>query len=279
MIGDFIELVKEERDTRICLAVSCVIAVVLLLPDIARSLDFSIGFVGAIIKIPATGAHYIGTFFHEIGHTVAYWIFGYAAFPSFDFAHGGGMTYSFNRLMPAMFIVDVFLLGLLYWLWEVKPLRIAIPALVGLHLALGLTGAHDLLTLFMGHGLEIGIAAFFLYRAWTNYVVGGNTERYLNGILGFFMIFSNMHMDLGLMMSDIHRIVYEQQKGGHGFGDFSRIADMMSMPLEGVAAFSLLLCVVALLVPLPLYVHAKARYMAEEEEAPRDRARRLRRGE
>ncbi|MEB3226567.1 MAG: hypothetical protein VKJ86_12265, partial [Synechococcus sp.] len=37
------------------------------------------------------------TFVHEIGHAIAYWMFGYPAVPSFDFVFGGGITLALNR--------------------------------------------------------------------------------------------------------------------------------------------------------------------------------------
>src|SRR6185436_7236980 len=35
----------------------------------------------------------IVTLFHEFGHAVAGWLFGYASLPAFDFVYGGGMTH------------------------------------------------------------------------------------------------------------------------------------------------------------------------------------------
>ncbi len=32
------------------------------------------------------------TIVHELGHTVASWLFGYPAYPAFDFQYGGGVT-------------------------------------------------------------------------------------------------------------------------------------------------------------------------------------------
>ena len=46
-----------------------------------------------ICGVIATGLSYIGVFFHEIGHALFNWLYGYMAVPTFDFASGGGMTY------------------------------------------------------------------------------------------------------------------------------------------------------------------------------------------
>src|SRR5690606_10638678 len=100
---------------------------------------------------------------------------------------------------------------------------------------------------------------FCLLRAGLGTTGHGAAERYLNAVFGFFVFGKNMLMSYGLITDDLARSVYEAQKGGHGFGDFSRIAEMTHLRLETVSAISLCLSALLLSAVLALLVLSRPR--------------------
>jgi hypothetical protein len=62
---------------------------------------FPLGWMGA-------GLTYMSIFFHEIGHTVTAWFYGYPTVPMFDFEHGGGLAVWFS---DSIFLIVVFIDG------------------------------------------------------------------------------------------------------------------------------------------------------------------------
>lgn len=231
----------------------CLIAAILfLLPTLSYQLDWDVARSSFmwVLNIPATGLGYMGVFFHEIGHTLARWLFGVPAIPTFDLTHGGGMTYDFPRSMLLQGLIYVAFAAGGLWLYRHHYyLHVVILALfTAIHAALGMTAGHDIFMLYMGHGAEILIGCFCLLRATLSPEFRVGVERVIHLVFGFFILGKNIMENILLMTDDVHRMVYEGQKGGHGFGDFSRIADHFSIRLETVAGLSLLfiaLCAVA----------------------------------
>ena len=183
------------------------------------------------------GLVYLCVFFHEIGHTVFYWLYGYVAVPTFDFAHGGGMTYQLTdrvwMLQAAVFA------GIAYAIWQSWRSGIALlcPPLATVFLFLLLTSLSDIhqaVISFMGHGTEAALAAFFLARGYFNLWLTRPAERWLNVFLGAFMLAYSVMFVFDLMYDAGFAAEYSAQKGGHRFGDFHRIEDE-----TGIAARSL----------------------------------------
>lgn len=224
---------------------SILLAAVFLVPPLAARLEFDFPGLG-LLKIPATGLDYMAVFFHELGHTLTYWAFGYPAIPSFDFEYGGGMTYDFERPEGAVFAVWALMAGLAAWLATQKAwgLLAALGVVAVVHAALAFNDGHRVLAGYMGHGAEILIACFCILRAVLNQTHYGATERYLNMIFGLFVIGRNALLAFDLWLSDVGRIVYGMQKGGHMQGDMDRIAEMLGVQVQSVGIFSLLLMAV-----------------------------------
>lgn len=201
----------------------------------------------------AIGLDYLGTFFHEIGHTLFGWLFGYPTLPSFDLYHGGGMAYSFGRYQILVFIMYA---GIGAFVWKFRT-DTALVKLVGavllFHAFLNFTSWHKSAIDFMGHGFELMIASFCIWRAWHDKAVN-RLERWLNGVVGFGMIFMNMALFIGLIVSDTQRLKYIKQKGEHGFGDFSKIQRAFGFDsLDPVAFFALVCSLAALVAPFVLF--------------------------
>ena len=243
------------NNTYICLGLSFLIAVMITLP----SVDFLYAMNWTVINQSplgwlSAGMRYIDTFFHEIGHTIFAWFYGYPSLPSFDLQHGGGMAYWGAR--EIMFNYGVYFLiaaGLVYWKND-RTIQIMLVALGLFHVATAYNDAHEIIKLYMGHGSTFLLSAFFLYRAWFDVAPRGLLERYMNGIIGFGMLFKNMILFWGLIYDDVVKAFYHNQKGSHGFGDFSRIEAMTPFSMAQIAGFSLVLCALAMILPAALYL-------------------------
>ncbi len=222
--------------------VSFVIACALCLPTLAELMDWALP-RSLLLGIPATGLGYMLVFFHEIGHTVAFWLFGSPALPRFDFAHGGGYTHAMNRMWLVLIAIWGAALLVAIWLWRHMEYRwlIWLGILMAIHTALLLTQGHAVFIGFAGHGAEILVGAFCLLRAFWNTTekTHGAVERWLNMVFGCFaMIYSGIFA-AGLIFSDISRDVYAGQKGGHLEGDLDRIAEITGVTLPVVAGILL----------------------------------------
>ena len=218
--------------------ISFVIAFALCLPTLAELMDWALP-RSALLSIPATGLGYMLVFFHEIGHTAAFWIFGSPALPRFDFEHGGGYTHAAERLWPILLAVWGAAFAAAIWLWRHMEYRwlIWLGIIMAAHTALLMTQGHNVFIGFAGHGAEVLMGAFCLLRAFWNTTEKshGVAERWLNMIFGCFAMIYSSIFTAGLIASDISRDVYAGQKGGHLQGDLDRIAAMTGMTLPTIA--------------------------------------------
>lgn len=193
---------------------------------------FPIGWLGA-------GMIYMITFFHEIGHSLFAWLFGYPTIPTFDFEHGGGMAYSISgqQIALALLVQGGIAYGTWYFRGEVL-IQIAIAAFLLVITPLTFTHYHMAVIDFMGPGLVPIIGAFFLFRALFDLAPRGSLERFLNAYFGFGFFIITFIEVYALLYNQIYRLVYYQQKGSHGFGDFDKIADrLLFANFEGVIYF------------------------------------------
>ncbi len=220
--------------------------------DWSWSTGFPLGWIGA-------GMVYMGTFFHEIGHTLCMWFYGYPTIPTFDFQHGGGMAWALSgQQIPILFVVWG---ALGYGLWVLKDYRycqIGLCVLAFLNISLAFTDLHSVASNFMGPAFECLIGAFFLYRALFNLAPRGVFERFLNGFFGFGLIGQVFINSYGLLKSDAFRLVYYEQKGSHGFGDFDKIASSLTfLNFEGTVCAWVLLNVLCLVLPFILFLRSE----------------------
>lgn len=186
----------------------------------------------------AAGLSYIGVFFHELGHTLFYWLYGYPAVPAFDFSYGGGLTYQFGA-RSWIFQGAVWLaLGLGVRLAWMRGSILAAP-LTGFAAAIivsSLLRVHEDVIVFMGHGAEAAVAAFLLCRGYFNLWLPRLGERWVNVFIGAFMLGSVVALTWALMFDPSFSAVYEVQKGGHRLGDFSRLTDDTGASMRAVGA-------------------------------------------
>lgn len=227
--------------------ISFFLAFIFLLPELAEALDFSFLLQG-VLAVPATGLGYMAVFFHEIGHTLARWIFGYPALPSFDFQHGGGMTYDFERVDFLLWSVYAAAASAIFYFFKNfhYGLSAALSVALVFHLLIAFNQGHEVFAVYMGHGAEILIGCFCIWRGVIGHSEFGSAEKWLNMIFGMNILGRHILMSWSLMHDEISRMAYAEQKGGKCQGDFTRIAEILNVKLEAVAAGSLLLLFVFL---------------------------------
>ncbi len=235
---------------------SAVLAAVFLYPGAAYMLGMT-PHVGWYIYAPAMGLDYLSVFFHEIGHAVAGLLFGAPGMPTFDFEYGGGFTFGGHREWLTQAIVWAVLVTGIVWLYRQDGVLQAKLASAILLLLLPLSfndGWQDFVTA-MGHGTEILIGCFCLFRGLTNSVESGDhssrlVERYLNLIFGFFALGRNATRFSALAFIEEQQAVYDMQKGGHALGDLRRLSDSFDMTLSDVASAALAITATAFIFTL-----------------------------
>jgi hypothetical protein len=229
--------------------VGLAVSTLLLLPFIAELAGSDMQGLW-ILSIPFVGLDYIGVFFHELGHFFTRWFFGFPAFPSFDFAFGGGMTY--HALERSKIVLGLVYLVFAYTCWlqwkggETRML-IIVGVCAALHIVASLTRWSEIIPVYMGHGGEIIVSAFCILRATMDWPrdAHGTAEKYLNMTFGIFTLMKNMIRNIELMTSAAKRDAYANAKGGHVQMDLDTISDLLHTKVQYVAAGSsvfLLLC-------------------------------------
>ena len=255
--------------------ISLPIALLFLWPDLAEQLDFARP--PRFLAIPANGLGYMCVFFHEIGHSISYWLYGYPSLPTFDFQDGGGMTYGGARIGPLLWAAWLGMAAAGVWLW--RHWHYGAFAVLGLfalaHAATALTEGHHNVIGYMGHGGEILIGGFCLVRAGlgahdTKY---GELERWLNAVFGLYTFGRNLIMSFGLAFSDLSRAAYAQQKkNGHIQSDFTRLAEDLHVKMQSVAWFSISFTLAVFILAVVL-IYIGRRQEEEEPEVMRPRLR------
>lgn len=175
----------------------------------------------------ATGLSYVGVFFHELGHTLFYWLYGYVAVPTFDFVSGGGMTYQFGErswlLQGAVWLA---LAGVTALAWRrARILVLPLGMFAAFIIATSLMDVHQDVIVFMGHGIEAALAAFLLCRGYYNIWLSRPAERWINVFIGAYLMGSVITLVWALMFNPSFAADYEMQKGDHRLGDFDRLVD------------------------------------------------------
>lgn len=179
---------------------------------------------------------YMGILVHELGHTATAWLFGYPAFPAFDFQYGGGLTSRHERQLPLVLaIVALFCWGL----WKTRERRRlcgAVGILFAAWAILATTWMHEALMKAMGHGAELLFVGIFLYRALTGSGVRVPAERPLYAMVGIFIWIECVGFAWKLIHDAGARAAYENAKGGGHWMDFSILAEQyLRVELSSVA--------------------------------------------
>lgn len=207
-----------------------------------------------LVSLVGNGFAALVTFFHEIGHTVAGWFYGYVTLPAFDFQHGGGMAWQITGQLLPLNLALYAGIGYLFHLARWNPgIRILLGLLALFHLATAYNDFHMVVIDFMGPAFEALTGGFLLFRAWMNLAARGWGERFLNAAIGWAMCLRVLVDSWGLTHNEAARTAYYTQKGTHGFGDFDKIADNLGLDFGTVVFFWGILAITAMVIPVLLY--------------------------
>lgn len=209
--------------------------------------DLGIGALGAILACSVAPLDRVLrallTLFHELGHTVMGWVFGYPGLPAFDLRYGGGVT-SLQARSPAVLAgAYLLLLGALALLrGNPRGRGCALLALAAFAVCAH-SDVHRWLILAAGHGGELVLGGLFLYRGMTGGAGTREVERPLYVAVAGYVVLRGVALGWGLVSDPRARTRYENAKGGGHIMDFSRLAERhLDVPLEWVAGAFVLAC-------------------------------------
>lgn len=133
--------------------------------------------------------HLFSTVFHELGHTITSWLFGYVAIPTFNFLSGRGLTIPLGRPNILIFLVFLFFCYLFYRLFKLNNNGFYLSQLIvgGVYLFfLFAPTFHTNLIVFLGHVGEIIGAFICCYLALSRQNNMTLPKRYIFFVLGTF---------------------------------------------------------------------------------------------
>lgn len=211
------------------------------------------------------GFSYIDTMFHEVGHVIFNWLYGYPSLPAFDFVHGGGFAPSWDR----SWIVQIGVwggLGYLLYIFYQERHMVLFFALGGFVAVGVLTSLFETLreaiVLFMGIGSSAVVGSLFMARGYHNVLLTRPAERWLNPFIGMHMVYGQIMIGWKLMYDPYFTQFYTAQKGGHRFGDLHRIQDSFyGLSIDVVCWLVILFSLIATAVSMfALWFYKETRY-------------------
>jgi hypothetical protein len=203
----------------------------------------------------------IVTLFHEFGHAVAGWLFGYASLPAFDIVYGGGLThYGPFRLSIALAVACGF--AYLGWLFRENRKSLGIVAALFLVWLFFVTREwrRELVVGVAGHLSEFILAGILFYKALAG--VGWKApdfERPLGAFVAFFVQIHSTLFAWRLLHDAGFLAWYRRGKGGALMNDLESIALDLQIWLgiepgiEGVTRALLVFSVLPVIVALIWY--------------------------
>ena len=221
---------------------------------ICLPLGFILGF--AIMYMPWVKfiLSQIAVLFHEFGHSLAGWAFGYPTIPAFDFTHGGGVAIHIDRqYVQITWAVYAFLVWIIYKNIDNKKIVAFFAALLAGYAYSVNTEFKQMVILYLGHGMELLLAGVFIYRGMSGRAVHHFVERILYYGFGFFVICLNVVFSWKLMKHEHFKEEYLQGKGGTK-NDFHRMAEDMHghfhHAFEHVAQFHIFMSLATVFIAL-----------------------------
>lgn len=220
-----------------------------------------------ILRALSGGLSYMGVFFHEIGHTIFMWLYGFPTIPMFDFKHGGGwaMTTESDPVLALRIAIPASLAYAAYHYRDMRPLSCAAMVLVALALCTNFSDdARRTVMNFMGEGMVPIVSAFFLHRAIMDISPRGAFERFLNAMFGFGMILHSYIDANGLLNNPVLRQQYYNQKSSHGTGDYDRIARNINIDFETVVHILMIWITIWFVAPFIVWMFSSSEDFYEE---------------
>ncbi len=190
---------------------------------------------------------------HEVGHAITHWLFGRPAIPTVNILFGGGITLAMEQV--ALLVVAIYL-GFAWLLYRVRRyprVQGLLVVVILLYSYCLLTPTNQMLTTFMGHGMELVAIALCLYLATSGYFCRIKGDRTIYAMLGFFTLFHDIQFSWRLGHDADYRAWYEGGIGGMIDNDFVILADYFRVDLGTIAAWFLIACLIAPAIALILF--------------------------
>jgi hypothetical protein len=196
---------------------------------------------------------YMTVFFHELGHVLAYWLYGVVAVPAFNLAEGGGVT---MPLTEPLLVLRIILYGILLYVfvhYPQKSIRAACVVIALFQIITFYAGWHKIIFYFAGALAESLIAGYMLWRAWFDRAPRGVIERFLNAFFGFSLAFQALLRAWALRHDDIVRQVYQDNAGSVLVSDFNKLADLTDFPFLYMVDLWFTITLICMIVPCVQY--------------------------
>lgn len=201
------------------------------------------------------------TLFHEFGHAVAGWLFGYVSLPAFDFVYGGGLTHH-GPFRASIAIAIGCAFAYLGWLFRENRKSAALIAAIGVAWLLIVISPwrRELAFAAAGHLSEFILAGILFYKAlagvgWRN----PTFERPLGAFVAFFVQIHSTLFAWRLGHDPEFLAWYREGKGGALMNDLESIALDIQIrtgyapQIEGVAKWLLVFSVLPTVIALIWY--------------------------
>lgn len=201
------------------------------------------------------------TLFHELGHAVAGWLFGYPSIPAFDFVYGGGLTH-YNTFKLSIVLAIGAGFGYLLWLFRQNKTSVALVATLFLSWLFIVISPwrRELVMAAAGHLSEFILAGILFYKSlagvgWRNPFFG----RPLGAFVAFFVQIHSTLFAWRLGHDAQFLAWYRQGKGGALMNDLESIALDIQIrygyapQVEGVARWLLVFSVLPTIIALIWY--------------------------
>lgn len=198
---------------------------------------------------------------HEVGHAITHWAFGRPALPTVNLLHGGGITLHFEQVPLLIVLIYAGIGWLFYWQRSYPSRLVALGIGTFLYSYCLLTPTNEMLSVFMGHGMELIAIAICLFLSASGYFCRFTGDRTIYAMLGFFTLFNDIEFAWQLTHDPDIRSWYEGGIGGLIDNDFMILAnEYWNVDLSIIANTFLLGCLMTpAIAGLSLYLLKKQR--------------------
>jgi hypothetical protein len=202
------------------------------------------------------------TLFHELGHTVVGWLFGYPSLPAFDLVYGGGFTHmgEFHRSIAMAIGAGFAFAG---WTFRRNARTLAVISVIAAVWLVFVSAEwrRELIVAAAGHAGEFILAGILFYQALAG--VGWRIpelERPLGAFAAFFVQIHSMLFAVRLRNDPGFLAWYREGKGGALMNDLEVVALDLNIYLgfnpgiRGVAGMLVAFSVVPFSIALVWYL-------------------------
>lgn len=184
---------------------------------------------------------------HEVGHAVTHWAFGRPAIPAVNILYGGGVTITLGQVWLLNVLIYAAIAYLIYWLRPYPRLQGSAVLFTVIYTVCLLTPLNMMLSVAMGHGMELVAIAVCLFLSATGYCCRIPGDRAIYAMLGFFIFFSDVEFSWKLLHDADFRTWYEGGIGGMIDNDFVILAtEYFRVNLSVIASLFLASCFLTL---------------------------------